>query len=98
MVTIYANDRLPERMMKGICTGIKILLIAITIAIVLYFRKEGISMESARTFIDWKGLQIFPVVGWSIAVYRLILLGPDTLNTVSYTHLYSQLRIKFRLP
>ncbi|MBS5389151.1 MAG: putative ABC exporter domain-containing protein [Clostridiales bacterium] len=82
MVTIYANDRLPEKLMKGICTGIKILLIAITIAIVLYFRKEGISMESARAFIDWKGLQIFPVVGWSIAVYRLILLGPDTLNIV----------------
>lgn len=80
MVIIYANDRLPEKLMKGICLGIKILLAAITLAIILYFRREGLSVESARAFIDWRGLQLFPVVGWNIALYRLILLGPDTLN------------------
>ena len=80
MVIIYAIDRLPEKLMKGICLGIKILLAAITLAIILYFRREGLSVESARAFIDWRGLQLFPVVGWNIALYRLILLGPDTLN------------------
>ncbi len=82
MVMIYANDRLPEKLMKAFRLLIKVLLGAFTLAIVLYFRREGLSVETAFAFTDWKVLQIFPVVGWNIAVYRLILLGPDTLNVV----------------
>ena len=83
MIIIYASDRVPERVVRGICLGLKLLLAGITIAIVLYFKKEGLSVESAIAFADWPVLQMLPIMGWNIAVYRLILLGPDTLNLVS---------------
>ena len=82
MVFLYTNDRLPEKLMKGIRLGIKVLLIVFTLLFVLYFRRNGLSVESASAFVDWNVLQMIPVAGWQIAVYRLILLGPTTLNIV----------------
>lgn len=82
MVFLYTNDHLPENLMKGIRFAIKVFLIGFTLLIVLYFRKNGMSVESASAFIDWKVLQMIPVIGWQIAVYRLILLGPTVLNVI----------------
>ena len=59
-----------------------LLLVAFTLLIVLYFRKNGMTVESVFAFIDWKALQVIPVIGWQIAAYRLILLGPETLNII----------------
>ena len=66
-----------EKLMGGIRMGIKVFLILFTAAIVLYFKKNGLSVESASAFIDWPVLQMIPVLGWQIAVYRLILLGGE---------------------
>ena len=82
MVFLYTNDHLPEKLMKGIRFAIKAFLIGFTLLIVLYFRKNGMSVESASAFIDWKVLQMIPVIGWQIAVYRMILLGPTVLNVI----------------
>lgn len=82
MIFLYTNDRVPEKMMKGIRMGIKIFLIACVLAVVLYFRRNGLTLESAGALIDMPGLQMIPVFGWQIAVYRLILLGPTTLNVI----------------
>ncbi len=82
MVFLYTNDRLPEKLMGGIRAGIKVFLVAFTLAIVLYFRENGLSVESASAFIDWPVLRMIPVIGWQVAVYRLILLGPTTLNLI----------------
>lgn len=82
MVFLYTNDRIPRKLMKGIRLGIKLFLIAFTVLIILYFRRNGLSVESAAAFIDWPVLQLIPVLGWQIAVYRLILLGPTALNMI----------------
>ena len=82
MVFMYTNETLPERFMKGLCLGIKIFLGAMTLFLVLYFRREGFTLETVSGFFDWPGLQMIPVVGWNIAAYRLILTGPTTLNLV----------------
>lgn len=82
MIILYTNDRLPQKLIKGICLGMKVFLIAFTLLIVLYFKEKGLSVESALSFIDWPVLQMIPVVGWQIAVSRLILLGPTTLNVI----------------
>lgn len=80
MVFLYTNDQLPQGLMKGIRTFIKVFFAAFTLLIILYFRRNGFSVESASAFIDWPVLQMIPVIGWQIAVYRLILLGPTALN------------------
>ena len=88
MVFMYTNETLPERFMKGLSLGIKIFLGAMTLFLVLYFRREGFSLATVSAFFDWPGLQMIPVVGWNIAAYRLILTGPTTLNMVC-TALYA---------
>lgn len=82
MILLYTNDRLPEKLMKGICTGIKVFLIACALAVILYFRKNGLTLENVWTLLDLPGLQVIPVFGWQISVYRLILLGPTVLNVI----------------
>ena len=88
MIILYTNDKLPQKLIKGICFGMKVFLIAFTLMIVLYFKEKGLSVESALSFINWPVLQMIPVVGWQIAVYRLVLLGPTTLNVIC-TVIYS---------
>lgn len=82
MVFLYTNDNLPEKLMSGIRWFIKVFLVAFTVLVVVYFRINGMTVESVFRFIDWKVLQVIPVIGWQIAAYRLILFGPDTLNVV----------------
>lgn len=82
MMFLYANDRLPEKLMRMLRWLIKIFLAAFTLFIVLYFRTYGLSVATAFAFVDWKGLQMIPVIGWQIAAYRLILLGPDLPSAV----------------
>ena len=62
MVFLYTNDHLPEKLMNGIRWFIKVFLVAFTLLIVLYFRKNGMTVESVFSFIDWKGLQVIPVI------------------------------------
>lgn len=82
MIFLYTNDRVPEKVMKGIRMGIKIILIACALAVILYFRKNGLTLDSVWTLLDMPGLQMIPALGWQIAIYRLILLGPTTLNVI----------------
>ncbi|HIZ80933.1 MAG TPA: putative ABC exporter domain-containing protein [Candidatus Mediterraneibacter pullistercoris] len=79
---LYTNDHLPQKLMNGIRLFIKIFLIAFTLGVILYFRNNGLSLESARALIDAPALQMIPVIGWQIAAYRLIVLGPTTLNII----------------
>lgn len=82
MVWFYTNEKLSEKAVKVLGWGIKGFLAAITLVIFLYFRREGISLGSASAFFDWPVLQMLPLVGWNISIYRLILLGPTTLNLI----------------
>lgn len=82
MIILYTNERIPSNVLKGICIGIKVFLVGITLLIVYYFWENGITLESVFAFFDWKVLQMIPVVGWNIALYRLILLGPNVWNVV----------------
>lgn len=82
MVFLYTNDHLPEKLMNGIRWFIRIFMVAFTLLVVFYFRKNGLTVESVFSFIDWEVLQVIPVIGWQIAAYRLILLGPTALNVI----------------
>ncbi len=88
IIFLYTNDHLPQKLISAVRTAIKIFLIAFTLAVVLYFRRNGLSLETASAFINSPALQMIPVIGWQIAAYRLILLGPTTLNIIC-TALYA---------
>ena len=83
----YDGDPLHKRTdsgesIKGNLYRDKVFLIGITLLIVYYFWKNGITLETVFAFFDWKILQIIPVVGWNIALYLLLLLGPTMLNAI----------------
>ena len=82
IIFLYTNDHLPQKLMNGVRLFIKLFLIAFTLGIVLYFRNNGLSLESASALMDAPALQMFPVIGWQIATYRLILLGSTVLNII----------------
>lgn len=82
MVCLYTNETLPEWGIRAAGYLIKAFLAGVTLFLVLYFRREGLTLESASAFFDWPGLQMIPVIGWNIAVYRLILLGTTRLNMI----------------
>lgn len=82
MIFLYANDRLPEKLIRAVCIGIRVFLVAFTLLIVFYLKLYGLSVETVVSFAAWPGLQMIPVIGWQVAAYRMILLGPDTLNII----------------
>ena len=57
-------------------------LFAVVAVGVFYFKKYGIHFEAIYRFVDYPVIQMLPVVGWNIALYRLILLGPTTGNVI----------------
>ncbi len=80
MICLYSNERIGQKTMKKLCFALKVVLGAITAVILLYFWRNGVTFESAAAFFDWPILQMLPVIGWNIAAYRLVLLGPTALN------------------
>lgn len=84
---LYTNDHFSEKFMKGMRFTLKAFLLIFTIVILFYFKLNGLSVESAVQFFDWPVLQMIPLIGWQVAISRLILLGPTVLNVVC-TFLY----------
>ena len=82
IIFLYANEKLTPRVTTVLCRAIYVFLFAIVAVGVFYFQKHGINLESIYHFIDYPVIQMLPVVGWNIALYRLVLLGPTTLNVV----------------
>lgn len=82
IIILYANERFSQKAMGRIAKMLYVLLAGITLFIIWYFRTKGFSLQSVINLIDFPGIQMLPVVGWNIAVFRLILLGPTTVNIV----------------
>lgn len=90
IIFLYANERISAKVTTILCRGIYVLLFAIVLVGVLYFQKNGINFETLYRFIDYPVIQMLPVVGWNIALYRLILLGPTIGNIIcSALYLFS---------
>lgn len=82
MVWLYSSERISERVLKTVCLCLKLFLLGITAVIILYFWRQGITLESINIFFDWPVLQMIPAAGWAVAAIRLIVLGPTVLNVV----------------
>lgn len=82
IVILYGNEKLPERTISILCKGIYGFLIAIGLFLAGYFYLKGFSLENAMKLVDFAPLQMIPVVGWNVAAFRLVLLGPTTVNVI----------------
>lgn len=82
IVCMYANEKISAKAVKCIGWMIKVALVMITLYIFLYFNTNGITIDTVLDLADLPGLQMIPLVGWNIAVYHLVLIGPTVLNVV----------------
>ena len=82
IILLYGNDKVAaEKMDKSgkVLLGVLLLL---ALFFVWYFRRNGLSPESVQSILFHPYLQMIPLIGWNIAMYHLIVLGPAAVNVV----------------
>lgn len=82
MVLCYGNEKLPAGFFKAltvVCYGLMAVFVAVA---VLMLMRESPSFAVVSEYLSLPVIQLIPVVGWNIAVIRLILIGPTVLNVI----------------
>lgn len=87
MVILYANERLTLNTLKKIGYLLYAVLGSLILLGAYLIITKGFSMQTAQILFDHPMLQCIPIIGWQIAVVRLLFLGPDILN-ICGTFLY----------
>lgn len=82
IIFCYGNEKLPEKFFKGLAVVMYLFMAVIAgIAIYLMITKTP-SLGLLRDYFALPVIQLVPVVGWNVAVTRLIFLGADTVNVI----------------
>ncbi|NCC43728.1 MAG: hypothetical protein EOM18_09130, partial [Clostridia bacterium] len=88
VILLYGNERLSESW-KRIFGWLMYALVGCFVVIAFYILyTEGFSWGSLFRFFDTEWISMIPLIGWSIAAMRLIILGPTVINVVC-TGLYA---------
>lgn len=82
IVFLYVNESLSERTLKMVSKLVYVLLIGIAVFLFWYIRTYGFSLDSIKGLVNFPAIQMIPLIGWNIALYHLILLGPSTINVI----------------
>lgn len=82
IIFCYGNETLPKKFFK-ILPYVMYAFMAIIAGIAVYLMvTEEPSFELIRNYFAEPVIQLVPIVGWNIAVTRLIFLGPDVINVI----------------
>ncbi|WP_455714074.1 putative ABC exporter domain-containing protein [Anaerosporobacter sp.] len=82
MVILYGNESLSKRTLNIFRKVLLLFIVAIgVIGVYLYFDYDK-SLAFVGSFLSNPYLQMVPIIGWSIACYRLLFLGATTLNII----------------
>lgn len=82
VIFLYANETMSFKTTTWLCRSLYVFLLGIVCVAIFYFRKNGMSSETLVEFIDYPVIQLIPILGWNISVYRMVFLGATTLNVV----------------
>lgn len=80
MLLLYGNERFSEKVIKMFCNLIYLFLGALVLYGVYLFFKVNDGFAFIGIFLQSSGLQMIPIIGWMIAFYRLLFLGPTVVN------------------
>lgn len=85
IIFCYGNERLSEKFFKGLVAAMYLFMgVILAIAVYLMITREP-SFGLLQEFFAMPVIQMVPVVGWNVAVTRLIFLGVDTVNVIGMT-------------
>ncbi len=80
IIFCYGNEKLPKKFFTGLVVAAYAFMgFVVGIAAVLLITREP-SFGLLQNFFSMPMIQMVPVVGWNVAVTRLIFLGPDGVN------------------
>lgn len=82
VILLYGNERLSKgmnRLFSWIMYGLIGCFVVIGVWI-LY--SQGFQWSALMKFFDGEWISLIPVLGWNLAVMRLIILGPTVLNVI----------------
>lgn len=82
MIILYGNESIPEKLIKKLPIVMYGIMIIFALSGFIFALFHGISLESFHEYLSIQWIQCVPVIGWNIAIIRLILLGPTLLNVI----------------
>ncbi|WP_310603766.1 putative ABC exporter domain-containing protein [Anaerosporobacter sp.] len=82
MIILYGNERLSERTLACLRKGLLLFIAAIVVIAIVLFVQYDKSLAFVEPFFGSAYLQFVPIIGWSIACYRLLFLGATTVNVI----------------
>lgn len=82
MVLCYGNEKLPAGFFKAL-TVVCYALMAVFVVVAGYMMMRNTpSFTVLKEYLSLPIIQIIPIIGWNIAVIRLIFVGPTLLNVI----------------
>ena len=82
MILCYGNEKLPEGFFKGLTMVCYALMGVFVMVAFLMLMNRGFSFENVSEYLSLPVIQAVPIIGWNIAMIRLIFVGPTTLNLI----------------
>lgn len=82
MILCYGNEKLPEGFFKGLTMVCYALMGVFVMVAFLMLMDRGFSFENVSEYLSLPVIQAVPIIGWNIAMIRLIFVGPTTLNLI----------------
>lgn len=82
MILCYGNEKLPAGFFKAL-TVVCYALMAVFVVVAGYMMMMNTpSFSVLKEYLSLPIIQIIPIIGWNIAVIRLIFVGPTLLNII----------------
>ena len=82
MIILYGNERLSKKTLSILSKALLVFIGTIVLIGVYLFFEYDKSLAFVGPFLSNPYLQMVPIIGWSIAAYRLLFLGATTLNVI----------------
>lgn len=82
MIILYGNESIPEHIISKLPIVMYGIMIIFAVSGFVFALVNGMSMDSLKEYLSIEWLQCVPLIGWYIAIIRLIIIGPTVLNVV----------------
>lgn len=82
MILCYGNETMPKRFFTILTVVCYALMAIFVIIAILLMVEKGFAFQVFTEYLELPIIQIIPVIGWNIAMIRLVFIGPTILNVI----------------
>lgn len=83
VICLYGNERFSERTNRAFGRLMYLMIGCFLVMGAGMIWKNGMSWQTVLEFLSGKWIQMIPILGWEIGVYRLLFLGPELLSVTA---------------